>query len=277
MRFSLLVATTDRLEHVERLFTSLVEQTYKEFDVIFVHAEHCMAAADALCERFSACLRIKKIIGPCRGVSRARNLGLAHLTGDYVAFPDDDCLYPPATLATVAAIFAGSPQVGGLLGISQGKESAHSPILPQTGLHKENRYSLCGHSETYLQFYRKSCVDAVGDFDEKLGPGTDLPYGCGEDTDYVLRVLQAGFTVNRAPAVTILHPSVTFTNPALLQKTTSYACGRMYLLRKHRFPLWFRCANVLYPLARIPFELYSLGWKCLPYRLHMFYARARNF
>ena len=44
-------------------------------------------------------------------------------------------------------------------------------------------------------------VEAVGAFDETLGPGAGTPWGSGEDTDYHLRILKAGFDLysNRDP------------------------------------------------------------------------------
>ena len=39
------------------------------------------------------------------GLSRARNAGLAHVEAELVAFPDDDCVYPPGLLERVAERF----------------------------------------------------------------------------------------------------------------------------------------------------------------------------
>jgi GT2 family glycosyltransferase len=125
----------------------------------------------------------------------------------------------------------------------------------------------------YTQFYRKSVIETVGDFDPNLGPGTGLPYGCGEDTDYLLRVLKAGFTVLRTPSVMVLHPAVNMRSPGLRDKTRAYARGRMYLLRKHNMPKWFVLANILYPLLCLPVECLHQFLLVVRYRWTMFRAR----
>ena len=49
--------------------------------------------------------------------------------------------------------------------------------------------------------------------------------------------------------------------------------GRMYLLCKHRLPLWFQLINIVYPLVRI----FTEGPRTMRYRLLMFSARLQSF
>lgn len=274
--FSLLVVTTDRVASVRRLFTSLCAQTYREFSLVFVFEDKCEQEALALAGEFSAHFPILPITTSCCGVSRARNIGIPHLTGEYIAFPDDDCIYHPETLERAAYMFSRHPEVDAFLGrrlnpgTMPGTRKMGGKVRP-LGL-----YFLFHCSETFLQFYRRACVDALGDWDEMLGGGTQYPYGCGEDTDYVLRAHLKGCNVVRAPAVGVEHPSVNYDHPQLLQKTASYAHGRMFLLRKHQLPLWFRLANVIYPLFCLPAEFIRHGGKGAAYRWRMFLSRAKH-
>ncbi len=116
----------------------------------------------------------------------------------------------------------------------------------------------------------------MGNFDETLGPGTGLPWGCGEDTDYLLRVNAAGFSVARCNAIRVYHPKPDMADPTLIPKMHAYGLGRMYLLRKHCFPMWFRLANVVYPLLRLPLDLPRHGWGAARYRAAMFLGRCRG-
>ena len=270
MTFSLIVVTTDRLHATERLFHSFASQQYKDFEVLFVHGEACETAASALAASFSDRLNIQTFVSPSKAVSVARNLVLPLASGDIIAFPDDDCEYPPDVLQTVKTIFTAHPEADALLGTQvadiweKGRHSGSNKVV-----RVESNYAAFRHSGTILQFYRRKCVEAVGGFDATLGPGTSLPYGSGEDTDYVLRVLKAGFGVFHAPGVQVAHPAFNIHDPALLPKIRSYAAGRMRVLRKHSMPLWFELANILYPLCRIPAD-------CLPvlrYRWTMFLSR----
>ncbi|MDR2821092.1 MAG: glycosyltransferase [Desulfovibrio sp.] len=273
MKFSLLVVTTNRLRKTERLFHSLAKQSYKNFEVVFVHEEPCIAEAIALGEKFAGMLDVRVVSVPVCGVSKARNLGLPLLGGDIAAFPDDDCVYPPDTLYRIAEFFYENPGVDVLLAGRAALTDAPTGSAEHGAPQAINRYALVGCTETFLQFYRKRCVETTGAFDERLGMGSGLPYGCGEDTDYALRAAQAGFTVVRASWIVVRHPQEDMDSPALAAKVASYARGRMYLLRKHAFPLWFCLANIAYPLLRLPMELARHGYKALPYRMRMFYFR----
>jgi hypothetical protein len=304
MTFSLLVVTTDRLTMVDSLFRSLETQTRKDFEVVFIHGERCAVQAAGLASRFEGTLDIKRRAVPACGVSKARNLALPLCGGDVVAFPDDDCVYVPHTLAAAAEIFRLYPEAGGILAAGADLEPlGHEEVseaLPTFGTKETrrdrevdaglspggaraaralpvNRYAVFGRSETWRQFYRRRCVESVGAFDEALGPGSGYPYGCGEDTDYALRVLRAGFRILRAPSVVVRHPAPNVRDPGLGARVEAYACGRMYLLRKHSLPLWFRLANVLYPLAALVPDISRAVLPVIAYRRRMFAARLAHF
>jgi GT2 family glycosyltransferase len=277
MKCSLLVATTNRLSLTERLLRSLAVQEHTDFEVVFVHEVSCAEKAADLAEAFRARLDIRPLPVPRCGISKARNLGMPLLRGDLIAFPDDDCVYPPDTLSEVVSLFRAHPEADALLAARAGLDERLPAKSGARVPSRVNRYALFGCSETFLQFYRAPCVRNVGLFDETLGAGTGLPYGCGEDTDYALRAAAAGFTVLRAPWLRVRHPCADLGDPSLAAKVDAYAAGRMRLLRKHALPLWFRIANVAYPLAALARELPGQGRRSLSYRWRMFAARLANF
>jgi len=91
-------------------------QTYANFELIVVDQnddDRLVPILKDYKEKFSILhLRSKK------GLSRARNVGLRYVSGDIVAFPDDDCWYPPDLLERVANFFEEHPGVDGLTGRS---------------------------------------------------------------------------------------------------------------------------------------------------------------
>jgi glycosyltransferase involved in cell wall biosynthesis len=237
--FSLIVVTTDRLSLVERLFNSLANQVYRDFEVILVHGPAVPeAAARAVAENFAA-LNLKILTSRDHCLSRSRNLALPQATGDILAFPDDDCLYAPDTLARCAATFEREPHADVILGRTLDL-AEDAPTDADNHRMLTSRYSLFRHSTSFVQFHRKQVAPAIGGFDENMGVGCASPYQSGEDTDYVLRAFSAGFGVFHAPSVLIRHPAVNPRDPALPAKVKNYAAGRMYLLRKHGLPLWFK-------------------------------------
>lgn len=268
--FALCIATLGRVKELDRLLSSLTKQTYPNFH-IYLADQNPEGTLDDILKCYDD-LSITRIHLPSQGVSIARNT-LLPLIGneDIVAFPDDDCWYATNTLEQVVATFHKSPHAGALLGINLNTDayhqsSSHTFPVSQLGTFK--------HGETYLQFFRKETLRNL-QFDPQLGPGTGLPYGCGEDTDFLLEIYKRTLIL-RCRSIQIFHNSPTTCNPPD-DKIASYAAGRMFLLRKHHLPIWFRCANVLYPLLMLPFDSIRFGYKMVHYRWRMFIERFRNF
>ena len=273
-KISLIIATKDRLDLAQRFFTSLCTQTYTNFTVIFVFENTCRSAAYALIQEFSKILQIKPVCTEPCCISKARNKAFPLIDGDYIAFPDDDCIYFPETLANAVQTFKKSPHPDVILArhIDIGQQDVD---LNDNSIKKITKFSAFKRSETYLQFYTQRSLHQIGYFDENLGGGTGLPYGCGEDTDYIIRACEQNLRVFTAATVHVAHPAVDFSHPSLQKKVQSYACGRMYLLRKHKFPLWFKLANIAFPLFMRPKEIVTVGKKSIPYRWNMFLSRLK--
>lgn len=271
--FSLLIATINRKEPLQKLFDSLQQQTVPvdAFEVLIAD-QNPPGFLQPIIDAYAQSLRIRVVQVPNRGVSQARNALLPFATGKYVAFPDDDCCYEPDTLQEAQDFFAKHLHVHAIQASWSAPGRRRSSVLSPDSL--GTRYSIFKRGETYVQFFRKEAVDRIGPFDPVIGPGTGLPYGCGEDTDYLLRAIGAGLTVMHVPSVHVRHNEVDVVAArGNKQKIASYAVGRMYLLHKHHLPLWFQLLNIAYPLLRIPVE----GFSATRYRVTMFRARLKGF
>ena len=264
------IATINRITELNRLLYSLTQQPVANFH-IYLADQNVPGTLDPILRRYTE-LPITHIMLPSKGVSTARNALLSLVREeDIIVFPDDDCWYAPDTLTQAVEAFRRHPETGAVMGRSFSQPSA-APAVGQ-----DSRVSQIGtfkNGETYLQFFRAEVVKDLR-FDPRLGPGTGLPYGCGEDTDYLLEAHKRA-PVWRCPSIRVFHPSPDTHVPSDA-KIASYAAGRMYLLKKHAFPLWFRCANVLYPLCMLPLDALRKGRKAARYRWRMFVERLRHF
>lgn len=271
MRFSLITVTTNRLLLTERLFISLAAQTHKDFEIIFVHGKECTAKAHALAAAYSAVLNIKPIASTDQCLSRSRNVALPLATGDIIAFPDDDCVYEPNTLAMCVAAFEQEPRAGVVLAdtIDLGQKRPKASGAPK----KLGRCSLFSRSVSFVQFHKKECVQTVGVFDEELGIGSPTPWQSGEDTDYVLRAFETGFHIFYAPSIVVRHPAVNLRDELLPVKARGYGQGRMRLLYKHGLPEWFVWTNILHPLLMIPVDCLKEFILIAHYRGRIFNSR----
>ena len=89
-KISIIVPVYKVEKYLDKCVKSIVEQTYKNLEIILVDdgsPDNCPAMCDEWAQKDSRIIVIHKENG---GVSSARNAGLAVCTGDYVGFVDSD-------------------------------------------------------------------------------------------------------------------------------------------------------------------------------------------
>lgn len=161
------------------------------------------------------------------GLSRARNMGWRHASGEIIAFSDDDC-YPQADF--VDAVWNNFSEAR--LFYLGGRVLLFDPEdLPITIQLRENRLDLPPKSfiESGLihganMSFRREVFLAVGGFDELLGAGTILPGS--DDTDMISRASAAGFWGAYDPQPIVLHHHRRRTQEQVAALMRSYDIGR---------------------------------------------------
>ncbi len=110
MKFSMLLATLGtREEELIRLFDSLKNQTYKNFELIAVTQGNHEKISNILSNYD---FEYKHIPMEGKGISRARNKGIPYVSGDVITFTDDDCWYESNALEVVKDHFEKLPMEG---------------------------------------------------------------------------------------------------------------------------------------------------------------------
>ena len=225
--FDLVVATVGRTDELGRLLDSLAAQDYERLRVVVVDQNDDERLASILAGR---ALQLEHVRS-ARGLSRARNAGLRLIEGDVVAFPDDDCTYPPGLLVEVAARLGSDVALDGLSGRVEDKSGAASASWKPDGaiLERDNMWNRVNSAALFL---RRSVVERVGPFDERLGLGSGEAWSSGEEIDYVIRAVDAGARVAYDPSLVVRHRVVPD------DATIGFRDGAMvgYLLRKHGYP-----------------------------------------
>lgn len=170
-----------------------------------------------------------------RGLSKARNRGIKIAEGDIIAFPDDDCWYPPDTLEKVAFFFENHKE-DGITGIPLSPEGRVLVNGFETKKCKVNMKNVWKAGISTAIFLKNRVVKTVGFYDESLGVGSGTPYGSGEETDYLIRALKMGFAITYDPSIKIIHPDKEKEiNEAQIISGFSYGAGMGYVLKKHRY------------------------------------------
>ena len=224
--FDLVVATVDRTEELARFLDSVVTQGYPEVRVLVVDQND----DDRVEAVLNGCSLDIVRLASRRGLSRARNAALPELTADVVAFPDDDCQYPPGLLARVADRLREDPSLAGLSGRAEDASGRSSPSwkTDAAALTHENVWN---RAISFAIFLRRDVVERVGAFDERLGLGSRQATASGEETDFVIRAVRSGSRIEYDPTLVVLHE----VRPD--DSRIGYRDGASvgYLLRKHSY------------------------------------------
>lgn len=133
------------------------------------------------------------IVGDRPGVSHARNLGWRAAAQELVAFIDDDIRVWPQWADAMAGALADHPDaafVSGRIEIPEGQGTLGLTVLDsdQPISYSRSSRGAIGHSAN-LGMHR-AVLEAVGGFDERMGPGGRWP--AGEDPDLLDRCLATG-------------------------------------------------------------------------------------
>lgn len=109
-KVSVIVPVYGAEKFVKRTLESLLSQTYENFEVIIVDDESPDRSLE-ICQRFVD-PRIKIVRQENRGLPGARNTGIRHATGDYIAFLDADDIWLPTKLERHVEHLKQNPSVG---------------------------------------------------------------------------------------------------------------------------------------------------------------------
>ncbi len=245
------MATRGRTRELAELFDSLLLQgrARDSLEVIVVDQNGDDRLAPVIgghADRLALVWRRSDVANACH----ARNLGLAAASGEVVAFPDDDCLYPPGVLDRVAARLAAEPELDVLTGPAASPAGGlGSGRWRQEGGPIDAANVWTSVIEFNL-FLRREVACGLGGFDDRLGPGT--PWGSAEGNDLVLRALRAGHRAAYDPGLRIVHPDKRLTEVAR-ERAEHYGRGLGFVLRRHGVP----------PPVWLPFLVRPLGGMAL--------------
>ncbi|WP_179068215.1 glycosyltransferase family 2 protein [Nostoc sp. C052] len=110
MYLSVIIPVYNSEGSVAKTLQSVVAQTYHDFEIIIVDDGSTDKSID-ICKQFHDS-RIKIVHQQNRGLAGARNTGIRHAQGEYLAFVDSDDLWLPEKLEKHLQHFERSPEVG---------------------------------------------------------------------------------------------------------------------------------------------------------------------
>lgn len=243
---AVVVSTIGRIEEFTRLIQS-VDASSVAASVEFVVVDQSADQQCAHVARRRAWAMSVQVVTSGRGASLGRNTGFALTSAPIVVFPDDDAWYTGDTLRTIIDAFAHDPQLAALCGRQVTSDGRPSMLRWQAEPGPVTARNFSRTSIMSTMFFRHEWLDRVGPFDENMGVGSAGWYGACEESDLLLRVIEAGGDVRYRPDIVVTQQEPRDEpDDAFVTKMLKYGCGQGHLWRKRRLPK----SQLAYFLAR---------------------------
>jgi glycosyltransferase involved in cell wall biosynthesis len=186
IKFSLIMATLGREKEIELFLLSLLNQSYKLFEIIIVDQNNGNKIRDIYNKYKNQC-DIIYIKSKNKGLSLCRNIGMEHAKGNIITFPDDDCEYRADTLEKVYLFFINNPKYD-FYTCNTSEKGINKSIFG--GSKKDcsvKYYNIMKTAISFTIFVKTNAFNSFR-FDERLGVGAE--YGACEESDLILFLLK---------------------------------------------------------------------------------------
>ncbi|QDT17757.1 glycosyltransferase family 2 protein [Alienimonas californiensis] len=207
---TVVVCTRNRAEGLRRALESLTKLDVAglRVDVLVVDngsTDHTAGVVEEVAATSS--IPVARVFEPTPGVANARQRGVTETRGDWIAFFDDDQLAEPDWLHNLFALAAAKDAkfVGGRVVLSLPEGHAGRDLAPFTrmllgasvGMPAACRYDMKTTPGAGNMLVHREVFERVGPFDPALHRG--------EDTDFYMRAVDAGFAAWYTPDAVVHH------------------------------------------------------------------------
>lgn len=255
-----IICTRNGGPKVAEAVRTVLSNDYPRFEVIVVDQSDDENTTEAL-QPFLENVRLHHLRMPARGLAAARNFGIRAAQSEYIAMTDDDCEVGENWLRFVIESFAVDHGVGLVFGnVVPGRHDRRKGFIP--AYERQEPFLARGMREKHevegvagCMGLRRSVWQALGGFDEMLGLGA--PFLAGEEGDFTIRALLAGYFVYETPAVHLVHHGFyTWDKGRSLVRRNWFGTGAM--TAKH-----LKCGH--WPMIRVLFHM-AWRWSFAPSR-----------
>jgi glycosyltransferase involved in cell wall biosynthesis len=199
-KVSVVIPAYNAMVYLPDTVESVLKQTFTDFEVLIIDdgsSDHIVSWASQLTDP-----RVKLISQENQGVSVARNTGIAHAQGEYVAFLDADDLWEPTKLEKQVQCLEDKPEVGLVY--------TWTVLVDERGNSTGRVFASHAEGDVWKQLletdvissgssamFRHCCFEAVGVFDRSLAYAEDLELWLRIATRYPFAVVKEPLTLYR--------------------------------------------------------------------------------
>jgi glycosyltransferase involved in cell wall biosynthesis len=205
--FGVVVCTRNRAEQLSKTLDALQRQRPANFRIVVV--DQSDETDIGLMARAAIDSRLTVIQDSGRGLSRSRNIGWRAMDTEWIAYFDDDCSALEGWATAFAQAVREHPEASFIVGNVEGTNSAPGRINVSI-FHVERERVISGRWVRPREIgfgvnfaVRRSAIEELDGWDERLGVGTSIP--AGEDLDFNYRLLRSGKTAFVTPEIRSWH------------------------------------------------------------------------
>lgn len=206
MTYSIIVAVYNRPDELRELLESLTLQTgFTDFEVIIVE-DGSSIPSQSVCQEFNGALTIRYFTKDNSGPGPSRNFGCRRASGDWFIFLDSDCTVPPDWLSIVHAdvtarsldAFGGPDRERDDFTNIQKAISYSMTSVFTTGGIRGGKVRVGGafHPRSFNMGITREVFNRTDGFSRMR---------FGEDVDFSIRMIEAGFKVGLIPEAWVYH------------------------------------------------------------------------
>lgn len=202
--FSIVIPTYNRPRQLAACLSSLQTLDYPRdrFEVVIVD-DGSQVDLSSVVTSGTGDLTVRLLRQENAGPGAARNYGVAHANGDYIAFTDDDCMPKPNWLTSIAAHLERSP--GALVGGHTLNALTENPYSSASQQLIDYLYAYFHNKDKAIRFFTSNNMGvAKQTFLDVGGFNADLRIA-SEDRELCDRWLQHSYPMIYAPEVNIVH------------------------------------------------------------------------
>lgn len=239
---SVVICTRDRCSKLKRCVDALLSvTTMRDWELVIVDNASMDGTSKYLASidqtHFNR-VRVTTAFEPKRGLAVARNRGWRTASGGIIAFTDDDCYVSTDYVDSVIQVFDDDLNIGFLSGRILLFDTLDYRITIQESQRRLDfrpwTFIAAGEVQGANMVFRRTALERIGGFNERLGAGTPFP---SEDIDAAAAVLWAGIPGVYDPRPVVYHHHGRRTEREAQELRRSYDAGRgayyaKYILRR---------------------------------------------
>ena len=204
MKYSIIVPVFNRPDEVDELLSSLLNQTFTDFEVLIVE-DGSQKPCDEVCKKHADRLDLHYFMKPNSGPGQSRNYGAERAKGEYLLILDSDVVLPKGYLNAIEEELKREPADA-----FGGPDAAHDSF---TDTQKAISYSMTsffttggirGGKKKLDKFYPRSFNMGIRrDVYMELKGFSKMRFG--EDIDFSIRIFKAGKRCRLFPEAWVWH------------------------------------------------------------------------